>query len=233
MPSAGEICDAIPGATLSGVGTRLEVRDVLATRPVALDAAGPDTLTWLGPGLRLRQPTRLLGGVASEELLAALRAANEITIEAWIHPAAAVARGASPRRIVTYSADHSNRFFTLGQTTTGRYQVRLRTTETDDNGMSGRVEVSAPAGLSHVVFTRDSAGSIAVHVDGAPQLLAHDSIGGTFDDWRLDAQLPFDFALGDEIGGGRPWLGTYGLVAIYERALSSDEVRRNFYAELE
>ncbi|MEC9030925.1 MAG: DUF1592 domain-containing protein, partial [Planctomycetota bacterium] len=40
----------------------------------------------------------------------------------------------------------------------------------------------------------------------------------------------YRLALADELSGGRPWLGTYYLVAVYNRDLSPAEVERNFKA---
>ena len=40
----------------------------------------------------------------------------------------------------------------------------------------------------------------------------------------------YKLALGSELSGVNPWLGRVALVAIYDRALASDEIRRNFTA---
>ena len=61
----------------------------------------------------------------------AARASNALTLEAWVTPANTTQSG--PARIVTLSATPQTRNFTLGQDGPA-YNVRLRTTATDDNG---------------------------------------------------------------------------------------------------
>jgi hypothetical protein len=88
---------------------------------------------WLPNGLQIVAPS-ILKSVNPTRLLNSLKASKEITIEAWVKPASTVEQNMQPARIVTFSADTGQRNFTLGQTYDGYYQVRLRTTKTDDNG---------------------------------------------------------------------------------------------------
>ena len=65
---------------------------------------------------------------------------------------------------------------------------------------------------------------LAIYLDGV--LTESSSIGGDCSGWDAGYVL----ALGDEPTGGRPWLGIFDLVAIYDRALSAAEVRNNYRA---
>ena len=103
------------------------------------------------------------------------------------------------------------------------FDVRLRTTSTDPNGMPS---TSTPAGtltgdLQHVVYTFDGTGTARVYVDGNEE--AVQVVGGSFDNWITSYPL----ALGGELDDSRNWLGTLHLVAFYDRALSPAEVLHN------
>jgi len=123
------------------------------------------------------------------------------------------------------SANPSAGNFTLGQEAT-RYDVRLRTTATTDNGIpslwtrTGCVRTK----LTHIVYTRDAAGERKIYQDGVEQ--AAGEVGGELSNWDRSYRL----GLANELTGGRGWLGGLHLVAIYSRALSDAEVSKNFDA---
>jgi VanZ family protein len=76
----------------------------------------------------------------------------------------------------------------------------------------------------HVVATYNFSEE-SIYVDG--QLRRHvPTLKGDFSKWDPTYLL----ALGNEITGNRPWLGQLFLVAIYNRALSEQEVLRNYTA---
>ena len=105
---------------------------------------GPGSLTTL-PGARLRT-----NGPAST-LSQALVASGELTIEAWIAPENTTQEG--PVRIVSLSGGSQSRDVTLGQGLWGgqpsdTYNVRLRSTETDLDGMP---MLTASAGAASVI----------------------------------------------------------------------------------
>ncbi len=159
----------------------------------------------------------------ARKIVAAVKQSNALTIEAWIKPQDT--RQAGPARIVSLSADPGQRNFTLGQDA-GRYDVRLRTTSTNGNGIPSTAssEDSVRAELTHVVFTRDSNGAARIYRSGKEVATA--TVAGQLDNWSEDFRL----SLVNELTGDRPWLGELSLVAIYGRALSADEVARNFAA---
>jgi len=210
-----------PGSTvhdISGVGT-----------PLDLSIADPGAVAWIpGGGLTLNQATLISSGGPATKIFNTITASGALTVEAWIIPGNTTQAG--PARIVTMSADHYLRNFTLGQGANNLgsdlYGMRLRTTATDLNGTPS---LSTPGGslttnLTHVVFTREAGGNTNIYLDGV--LAVADTPGGDISNWDPS----FALALGDEIVGERSWLGTYRLVAIFDRALSEVEVQQNYAA---
>ena len=124
------------------------------------------------------------------------------------------------------SLNDTDRNVTLGQSPTEqqRYVAMARTTSSDATGgpQLFSPDNSLTTNLTHVVFTRSGGGTRSLYVDGA--LLASDSNTGTFASWNGAANL----ALGNEFDQDRHWLGTYHLVAIYDRALPLEEVQMHF-----
>ncbi|RIK70441.1 hypothetical protein DCC62_22730 [candidate division KSB1 bacterium] len=189
-------------------------------------------LQWLNKGLRIVQPTIIKSNGAAMRLINALKATHEITIEAWIKRASSIPNNQSPGRIVTLSADQDRRNFTLGQLHENRWQVRLRTSVTDENGV--RLNNGQPAyqdidlvpELCHVVYTRKTTGLIRFYLNGVdPAPSTRPRITGDFSNWE-----EFELALANELSLDRPWLGELHLIAIYSRALTAAEVKKNFEA---
>ena len=226
LPSDGDrVTDHLIGLWTfdSGSGdTALDTSGYLA--PLDLTIGDVDNVTWGDGTLSIDSQTLLSSSGPATKISEAIQASGELTIEAWVAPANLTQSG--PARIVTLSSDPSSRNFTLGQTTDD-YQVRLRTTTTGTNGVLKTVFTSsglAETQLSHVVYTRDSVGMASIYVDGTP--VAFQTIDGTLATWDSN----FAFALGAELNGERPFLGTYDLVAIYDDALAPSEVAHNFAA---
>jgi hypothetical protein len=75
-----------------------------------------------------------------------------------------------------------------------------------------------------VVYTRDASGEARIYVNGVER--GSGTVGGDFSNWNESYRL----ALTNELTEDRPWLGEFHLVAIFNRALSQDEVSQNFNA---
>jgi uncharacterized repeat protein (TIGR01451 family) len=202
-------------------GSGTTVHDVSGVGvPLDLEMSDGSAVTWVpGGGLAIDSATLIASAGPATKVISACQGSNEITIDAWVRPANTTQDG--PARIVTLSRDAYNRNFTLGQGLWGTlpsalYDVRLRTTATDD---SGEPSLSTPDGsltteLTHVVYTRDASGQARIYIDDVEQ--ASGTVGGDFSNWDGGFRL----ALANELTGGRPWLGEFHLVAIYSRALS-------------
>ena len=95
----------------------------------------------------------------------------------------------------------------------------LRTKATDYRGEPPTQAVDQVlSGPTHLVFTRTPQGATTLYVNGAA--VATGTAASTMANWASTARLH----LGGERDGSKPWLGTYYLVAMYDRALSPEEV---------
>lgn len=170
-------------------------------------------------GLRLL-PGAILTADA-QKLNQRLKASGQLTIEAWIQPDNLTQNG--PARIVTLSKDSSNRNVTLGQQN-DQYEVRLRTTKTSTNGLPGlnAKSKSASTKMTHVVFTRSKDGSTVTYINGKQS--SRGKSLGNFANW--DGR--YQFAIGDEVSGGRSWQGIISSVGIFDSALPADVVADRF-----
>jgi hypothetical protein len=126
-----------------------------------------------------------------------------------------------PARIISFSNNPMSRNFTLGQEGNG-LSFRLRTTQTDDNGMYP--SLTAPGVfkkdcVQHLVVTYDGE-KVQLYVDGIlrPETI---ELKGGFSNWGRNQLL----TVGDEAAGIRPWAGQIVSFSIYDRALRSSEIR--------
>ncbi|MEZ5976015.1 MAG: LamG domain-containing protein [Planctomycetota bacterium] len=211
-----------------GAGTT--VHDVSGQSP-AMDLVieNPAGVQWLPSGLSVTSPTLIASPGAATRINSALQAAGEMTVEAWIRPDNLNQDG--PARIVTISNGPSLRNFTLGQGLWGSqardtYNMRLRSTQTDLDGMPMLTSGAgvATTGLQHVVYTRRTDGQARLFVDG--QVVCETNVGGNLGNWDSSYRM----ALAGEIGASRPWLGELHLVAVYQRALEASEIQQNLLA---
>ncbi len=208
---------------LSGVEPALDLTINDATDPAITWNQDEGTLS-------LNTSNTLSSGGPATKLINAIQANQELTLEAWLEPANTSQDG--PARIVSISGSADERNVTLGQGLWGDdpsdlYNVRLRTSNTNLNGSDGVIASlsgSLTTDLTHVVYTRDPAGQVKLYLNGVE--VAEETIEGDFLGWDSTMAL----LLGNETTGDRPWLGTYHLVAIYNRALSLEEVADNYGA---
>ncbi|MDP1562020.1 MAG: DUF1553 domain-containing protein [Pirellulaceae bacterium] len=157
---------------------------------------------------------------AAKSVINPLKSAQEFSLEVWLTSANSAQQG--PARIVTLSLDSGQRNLTLGQHDNS-FDVRLRTTKTDSNGLpSTRTEAgTVSSAKTHVVVTFRQ-GVVKIFVNG--RLSVEQNLGGDLSNWSDDYRL----AIGDEISGDRTWRGDVHLAALYKRAISADEVAQNF-----
>jgi hypothetical protein len=197
----------------SGVGSALD-----------LSIADPDNVTWLSDGgLKIESPTIISSRDKPLKILQAVQQTNEISLELWIAPDNADQDG--PARIVSISFDPFNRNFTLGQEFV-EFEVRLRTTASDENGNPSisTQQQAVQMRPMHLVYSRAQDGAAQIYIDGV--LSVGTTASGDFSKWNPDYPL----ILGNELSNDRPWLGTYYLLAFYNRQLSENEILQNYQA---
>lgn len=185
--------------------------------PMDLEIADPKAVRQGKGFLEIRKATSIRTKSKASKLTSAIGRSGAISIEAWLKPANIKQTG--PARVITLSQNSVQRNFTLGQEG-NKFDVRFRTTATSDNGLpslSSRTG-QASTNVSHVVYTRSANGQAKLFVNG--KLSSSKNLGGDLSNWNPN----FGFALADEFSGGRPWLGTYFLVAIYNRPLSLGQI---------
>ena len=210
-----------------GQGT--EVSDTSgANAPLNLQVMNPAGTRWVSGGLLLDGSASLVASGPVTDLTNAIRQSNALTVEVWLDVKDLDQEG--PARILTLSADPRRRNLMLGQGlwggVTNRYSARLRTTTTNANGQP---ELTTPAGsvtegIHHLLLTRDTAGAYRFYLDGT--VVSSGTRAGQLSNWDDNHPL----TLGDEIGGGRGWKGEYQLLAMYDRALTPEEVAANHAA---
>ena len=104
------------------------------------------------------------------------------------------------------------------------YDQRFRSSERDDNGMPsiGSPKKSVKQQLTHLVYTRGNDGQATLYINGTS--VQSGRVPGNLTNWDAKAR----FGLGNEATGDRSWLGKMYLVAVYNRALPTNEVSQHF-----
>jgi hypothetical protein len=200
-------------------------------QPLDLVIERTDSVTWSPGKLLVHTGTRLACGAEPTKILDHCKSSNAFTVEAWIAPASEYQGG--PARIVGLSFNEGSHNFVLGHgqcetdfSDTGLCVRRRTSLVTHPAGIPG---FSTPVGVitaqvTHVVYSRAMSGDEAFHING--DLASSQNQQGDLSIWDSYHRL----ILANEHGIDRKWLGTYHLVAIYDRALSPAEITQNFNA---
>lgn len=191
--------------------------------PLDLTVADPAATSWTAGGLSVNGETKVASAGPADKLTQAAKASGELTIVAWVVPTAAEADTQS--RIVSLANDANVRNVSLIQQRGSaywqtRFNVRLRTTKTGAVGDPPvrTSNLTREAALTQVVYTRDSAGTARIYLDGA--LAIDGQRFGTLDNWDASYRL----VLANELTGSKPWTGEYRRLELHNRALSPAEV---------
>ncbi|WP_165492048.1 LamG domain-containing protein [Egibacter rhizosphaerae] len=197
-----------------------------ATGGFDLEVADAGVVSWTGDGLRVDGDTTISSDGAPAQLYDAVADSGEVTVEAWVTPDNLEQNG--PARIVALSAASNRHNLLIGQ---GEYRgegdlVEAREGRRDNGDYTA---AQTPTGALtdtdpvHVVVTIAD-GDATVYVDG--EQAAVDNGAGHPDDWDTDTPL----TLASDADGGRNWHGTYHLVALYDTALTHDQIATNHTA---
>lgn len=183
-------------------------------------------VNWIGGwGIQLLDGKAQSSTASSKKIYDTLTGTGEMSIEAWVVPANVTQEG--PARIVSYSGGSQARNFMLGQTLYN-YDYQLRTSNTDADGQPALSTPDADevlqASLQHVVVTYDPVNGRQVFVNGENTGITDNVEVGNFNEWNDT----YAFVLGNEVSGDIPWAGSIRLVAIHNRALSTEQIAQNF-----
>jgi hypothetical protein len=193
----------------------------------ALNLSLSGEVDWVGGwGINIRSGKAQGATTASRKLHDLIKGTGEYTLEAWVAPGNVAQEEA---RIVSYSGGVATRNFMLGQTlysydffnrtsSTGQAGDPALTTSADDEDLQ--------ATLQHVVATYDPVNGRRLYVNGEYTDDLDPSAGGTLADW----DDTFAFVLGNEVSGDRQFQGVFRLVAVYNRALTPEQIDQNFQA---
>jgi len=166
------------------------------------------------PGLALEVDRR-----DTVRMRSVLMKSGRLSLEVMIRPDAVSQSG--PARIVTFSRDKLYRNFTLAQEGNA-LSVRLRTTETDPNALLSTLVVpgifESTNQMQHLVVTYDGA-RLQLFQEGKLRAESN-GLRGDFANWGRNHAL----LIGDEPNGGLAWSGSVERLAIFDRALTAEEV---------
>jgi hypothetical protein len=159
---------------------------------------------------------------SSKKLHNLITATGEYSVEAWVVPGN-VAQENTP--IVTYSGSEDARNFTLGQTLYNYdFYQRSSTTNQTEAMSTADADERLQANLQHVVITFAPGGARKIYVNGAFTEDLDPESAGNLNEWDDS----FAFVLGNEGSSNSLWQGTLRMVAIHNRALTSDQVAQNY-----
>lgn len=189
--------------------------------PLNLTIGNTNAITWLDGALAVTGSNIISTFAPADKLNAGIVATNEVSIEAWLRVDDLAQTG--PARVVSLSQGTGERNLTLGQES-GQYEVRLRTTDTTDNGIPATQTASgaATSALQQIVYTRDALGAVTIYVDGVAMTTG--TVGGNLSNWDAN----YEFMLANEFTQNRPWVGEFHLLALYNKALTPSQVTQNF-----
>lgn len=166
-------------------------------------------------GLSLQGGVSRLPGMG-EILGEAFRATHQFTLVATFEPARVPQSG--PARILSFSRDHGAGNFTLGQDN-DQLVLRLRTSNHGGTGVPNLPLGPVRAGRSTRVVITYEPGSTRLFRDGREVELPERQ--GDFSNWEA-----FEFVMGDEHVGGRPWHGLLHDFTLANQALPREAALR-------
>jgi Concanavalin A-like lectin/glucanases superfamily len=166
------------------------------------------------------------GGAASQKLYNLIKNSGEFSVELWAAPANVTQEDAY---MASFSGGTSSRNFTMSQHAY-QYEMLARSSATDANGapalLTRDTDRDAQASLQHVVLTYDAVNGRRLYVNGNYTGDVDAEKGGTLGNW----DDTFIFLLGNETSGNRKWQGTIRFAAVYQKALTQEQIQQNFAA---
>ena len=183
---------------------------------------------WIGnsKGLEFLGTGQAVSDSSTQGLFNRLVKGNGLTLEVWLQTEDL--NQAGPARIISYSKNKESCNFMIGQAW-DKLIVRFRTTKTRLNGTTPHiviVDTFNHRNMQHVVVTYDFSEQ-RVYVNGE-QRSQSNVLKGEFSNWDPSCRL----GIGNEVTGDMPWKGKIYYAAVFDRALTEQEIRQNYLSEL-
>lgn len=185
-------------------------------------------------GVKLADRGRLQATVASSSVLAKnITFTREYSIEAWVIPDT-ITQGVGikdPAIIASYSFSNNERNFSLGQYNDS-YVATNRSNQSATETVNGLPELATAeadkrvqASLQHVVVTfKAFEGGRRIYVNGEFTGDADPIADAVLGDWDNGYAL----VVGNEVSGNRPWSGSIRFLGIHQRAMTPEDILKNF-----
>lgn len=186
---------------------------------------------WVGGnGIQFRNGQAQASFQTSQKLIEEAELRQEYSIEAWVIPSVESQR----KTMISYSGSTS-RNFTFAQYD-DMYQANTRSVENLDGNVEFLRTADADVQISqqHIVVTYDPVNGNRIYVNGVftDDIATHEGAIKFNDDTSVWNDR-LSFILGNEVGsfdGSSAWQGIFRMVAIHNRALSPEQIDKNFQA---
>jgi hypothetical protein len=161
---------------------------------------------------------------SSSKLYSKIKESGEYSIELWAAPANVAQEDAY---LASYGSGTTTKNFTLDQHEY-QYEAFGRSSVTDTNGapalLTKDTDRDAQASLQHVVLVYDAVNGRRLYVNGNYTGDVDTAKGGTLSNW--DDTLAF--VLGNSTASNAKWQGVIRFAAVYNKALTLDQIQQNF-----
>ena len=180
--------------------------------------------------LEIKSNTGLVSTVPAKKIVEAIKRTNQLTVECWIRPSEPFSSADS--RIVSLNNNNNdigfviNQYYNSNDTKSLNYGSRLSTASTDESGFPEIIpdRESTYINMVHFAFVHDSLGNESVFMNG--EIAATGFRASSLNNWKDTYSL----RLGSESDLSLPWTGTYYVMAIYNTALNSKQIKQNYLA---
>jgi hypothetical protein len=201
--------------------------------PLNLNILQPGSIDWNEKKkLEILSNAEIVSSMPARKVANAIRKTGEITVECWIRPDEPTLSGIS--RIISLGIDNAEIGFVLDQHYQVQnedkalsYSVRMQTASTTESCYPEIIQNSFCnyINMHHIAYVRDSIGNEALFING--RKTAQSFRPNNFNTWSDDFFLRF----GNEKDQSCGWQGTLYAVAIYNRALTLNEININYTAQ--
>lgn len=207
----------VPGSQFAtdtaGVGAPVPL-EVITTDGIAAPTFGGGTIT-------ANLPVRLVSS-RNSHLASDCVVAGGVSLEAWVKPASAT-QGTTPEPTFITGLAESIDLRDVGLMQAGtRWLAQVRTAGTDGKPNLQSTTTAVTSSFTHLVVVANATQRV-LYVNGQPEA---STPPGPLVGWDPS----YAMTLMDEYQHARAWTGTVALVALYNRALTAQEVQQNLSA---